>query len=150
QLKEQYAAYQNEWHELAHMHENEEAEKEIDEQIIHKKETKENMMASVQKMRNDRFEKTKLVQDEEQDVKEETKKHQRFLQVIQEKEVKSNRLDVELENRLTQLEKDYTLTFEKARQTYDKVSDIEVAEQSVREIKQSIEQLGAVNIGAIE
>src|SRR5699024_12138436 len=80
----------------------------------------------------------------------ETKKHQRFLQVIQEKEVKSNRLDVELENRLTQLEKDYTLTFEKARQTYDKVSDIEVAEQSVREIKQSIEQLGAVNIGAIE
>src|SRR5699024_3166155 len=133
---------QNEWHELMHMHENEQAETDIDGQILSKKEAKENMTTNIQNMRSERHEKTQLMQDEEREVKEETKKHQSFLQNIQEKEVKSNRLDVALENRLTQLETDYTLTFEKARQTYEKVNDIKIAEQKVQKIKDSIERLG--------
>lgn len=149
-LKEQYAAYQNEWHELTHMHENEQTETEMDDHISTKKEAKENMTTNIQNMRNERLNKTQLIQDEEREVKEETKKHQRFVQVIQEKEVKANRLDVALENRLTQLETDYTLTFEKARQTYEKVDDTKVSEQEVQQIKHSMERLGTVNIGAIE
>lgn len=149
-LNEHYAAYKNEWHELMHMHENEQAETEIDEQILHKKEKKENLTTNIQNMRQERHEKTQLMQDEEREVKEETKKYQAILQAIQEKEVTSNRLDVALENRLTQLEADYTLTFEKAHQTYDKVNDTKVAEREVQNIKRSIDHLGNVNIGAID
>src|SRR5699024_9327886 len=150
ELNEHYAAYKNEWHEMVHMHENEQAETEIDEQILHKKEKKENLTTNIQQMRQKRHEKTQLMQDEEREVKEETKKHQAFRQAIQEKEVTSNRLDVALENRLAQLETDYTLTFEKARQTYEKVNDTKGAERNVQKIKRSIDHLGNVNIGAID
>src|SRR5699024_779818 len=69
---------------------------------------------------------------------------------IQDKEVHANRLDVELENRLSHLQTEYTMTFEKAMQTYTKAEDMENTKASVRELKQNIEQLGTVNLGAMD
>src|SRR5699024_2790604 len=62
----------------------------------------------------------------------------------------SDLLDVELENRLSKLQAEYTITFEKAKQDYDKTDNIRETQTLVAQIKQSIDQLGTVNLGAID
>ena len=93
---------------------------------------------------------SQLIADKERELKE----HQRMLfkmnKEIQDDEVQANRLDVELENRLHQLQEDYTLTFEKAMATFGRTENIEEAKLIVKEIKREIERLGTVNLGAIE
>ncbi len=69
---------------------------------------------------------------------------------MQGKELQQTRLDVELENRLSHLETEYTITFEKASQTYEKTDNIDQEKEAVQNLKQKIEQLGAVNLGAID
>src|SRR5699024_5360997 len=93
---------------------------------------------------------TKNMQDQERELKEENKEHQAFIHSIQEKEVQANRLDVALENRLNHLQSEYTITYERAKQTYEKAFDIEKAKNNVSQLKQDIERLGTVNLGAIE
>lgn len=65
-------------------------------------------------------------------------------------EVKANRLDVELENRLLQLQEDYELSFEKAKADYEKSDDLKSLRRQVKLIKRTIEELGTVNLGAID
>lgn len=61
-----------------------------------------------------------------------------------------NRLDVEMDARLDTLREEYTLTFEAAKKQYQLTVEPEEAKRKVRLIKLSIEELGTVNIGAIE
>lgn len=44
-------------------------------------------------------------------------------------EVNASRLDVELENRLQQLQDDYTLTHERAKQEYGLTDDLEASRE---------------------
>lgn len=150
ELKKQYADNETRWQQLMDTHENEQTEDEVNERITEQTNDKENMTTNIQQKRKERLEKSQRMQDEEREVKEETKQHQRFLKAIQEKEVQANRLDVALDNRLKKLESDYTLTYEKAKKTYEKVSDTESAEADVKQIKEAIEQLGNVHTGAID
>ncbi len=150
EFQAQYDNYTNDLNDLLEMHNSEETEAEIDQNIQSAKENKETLTTRIQQMRSDRSERTQLMQDQERELKEENKKHQSFMQEIQQKEVQANRLDVELENRLSQLQTEYTITFEKAKQTYDKTEDIEETKSMVNRIKQAIDQLGTVNLGAID
>ncbi|MGP4106953.1 chromosome segregation protein SMC [Virgibacillus sp. L01] len=150
EIQAQYDKYTNDLNDLLEMHNSEETEAEIDQNIQSAKENKETLTTRIQQMRSDRSERTQLMQDQERELKEENKKHQSFMQEIQQKEVKANRLDVELENRLSHLQTEYTITFEKAKQTYDKTKDIEETKSMVNQIKQAIDQLGTVNLGAID
>src|SRR5690625_6601779 len=68
----------------------------------------------------------------------------------QQREVQSNRLDVELENRLSQLQTDYTISYERAKENYEKTDDQEATEKIVQQLKQEIKSLGRVNLGAID
>ncbi len=65
-------------------------------------------------------------------------------------EVAMNRHDVEIENRLAHLSEEYGLSFEFAKQNHQLTLSIEDARQKVKLLKRSIEELGSVNIGAIE
>src|SRR5690625_2837490 len=88
--------------------------------------------------------------DAERELKEENRLHQDFIGIVQEKEVKANRLDVDLENRLTQLQNDYEITYERAKQNYKKSANIEETKDIVDKLKKKINNLGTVNLGAIE
>ncbi|WP_188454420.1 chromosome segregation protein SMC [Virgibacillus oceani] len=136
--------------ELMDLNQNEVTEEEINEQIKTKQAAKEKITGEIQQKRTDRTGRTQLIKDQERELKEENKKHQTHMQAIQTKEVKANRLDVDLENRLTHLQEEYTLTFERAKETYDKARDTEQAKNIVIQIKQKIERLGTVNLGAID
>ncbi|MEK6189755.1 MAG: chromosome segregation protein SMC, partial [Carnobacterium alterfunditum] len=65
-------------------------------------------------------------------------------------EVAMNRTDVAIENRLNYLSEEYGLTFEAAKMSQLLEVSVEEATREVKLLKQSIEELGAVNIGAIE
>lgn len=65
-------------------------------------------------------------------------------------EVALNRTDVAIENRLNYLTEEYELTFEAAKESHILEISVEEATRTVKLLKQSIEELGSVNIGAIE
>ncbi|RLL45288.1 chromosome segregation protein SMC [Oceanobacillus piezotolerans] len=149
-FEEQYDMYTDELDKLLEMEHVEETEEEIDSIIISKKEIKLELTTSIQEKRQKRAHLTAYTQDEEREIKEETKKHQSFLNEIQQKEVQANRLDVDLENRLSLLETEYMITYEKASKTYEKAENIAEAKEEVKALKLAIESLGNVNLGAID
>ncbi|MET3505073.1 chromosome segregation protein SMC [Halalkalibacter oceani] len=65
-------------------------------------------------------------------------------------EVKVNRMDVELDNRLEQLREEYELSFEAARAHYQLTIDPEEARTKVKLIKLALAELGTVNLGSID
>src|SRR5699024_2944583 len=69
---------------------------------------------------------------------------------IQEKEIQANRLDVTLDNHLTALQTEYTMTVEKAASIYSQVIDVATTRDEVHRMKKEIRTLGTVNLGAIE
>ncbi|WP_035053271.1 chromosome segregation protein SMC [Carnobacterium pleistocenium] len=65
-------------------------------------------------------------------------------------EVAMNRTDVAIENHLDYLSEEYELTFEAAKMNHLLEISVEEATRKVKLLKQSIEELGFVNSGAIE
>ncbi len=90
----------------------------------------------------------KRVEQLERNLKETTGKHKYILEMLKDQEVKINRLDVELENRLQHLRETYTISFEAAKLKYTMVMPAEDARKKVKLIKLSIEELGTVNLGS--
>ena len=107
-------------------------------------------MQIIQAKRTERAKRTELTNDTERELKEQNRMHQSLLVAIQDKEVKANRIDVELENQLNHLQSEYLMTFEKAKQTYPKAEDIGETKRVVKLIKRAIDELGTVNLGAID
>ncbi|USK76495.1 chromosome segregation protein SMC [Peribacillus frigoritolerans] len=83
-------------------------------------------------------------------LKEENRLYRGIVEVIKDEEVKLTRLDVELENRLDHLREEYTLSFEGAKEQYPLMLPADEAQKRVKLIKLAIEELGTVNLGAID
>jgi len=150
EARKQYDRQQTELVELLSIQQTEETAAEMDQLIQEKTAEKQSVTEQIQTNRSERLNKTQMMEDKTREIKEVTKQHDIFLKKIQEKEVKANRLDVDLENKLSQLQTDYTITFEKARDTFGKTDDVETTNKQVNRLKQSIQELGTVNIGAID
>lgn len=90
------------------------------------------------------------LEDAELEVKELKRQHKGLVEVLKDEEVKLNRFDVELETRLAHLREEYMLTFDAAKADYPLTLPIEEARKKVRLIKRTIEELGTVNLGAID
>jgi chromosome segregation protein len=65
-------------------------------------------------------------------------------------EIEKNRTDLVMDNRLTYLQEEYALSFEKAAQDYPAITNPEVAKQEIQELKGKIDSIGPVNLNAIE
>ncbi|SDJ72980.1 chromosome segregation protein SMC [Sediminibacillus albus] len=153
QYTETYQSLQDNIKQLQQIYEfqnNAETEQEIDEKLLEKRRHKEKVTQLIQARRQERSDKTERMNDQEREIKEKNRLYQSIAQDLQDKELKAARFDVELENRLNHLQNEYSLSFEKARQTYKKAEDVEQTKQSVKLIKRSIEELGTVNLGAID
>lgn len=83
-------------------------------------------------------------------LKEAKRQYKQLSDGLQTEEVSINRLDVELESRLTHLREEYELSYEGAKQKHRLEVPLEDAKRKVKLIKMAIEELGVVNIGAIE
>ena len=65
-------------------------------------------------------------------------------------EVKVGRLDVKLDTLLNTLTEEYNITYDKAKKDYVLVLPINEARKKVNELKKIINELGVVNLGAID
>ncbi|MGR3763830.1 chromosome segregation protein SMC [Rossellomorea sp. NS-SX7] len=100
--------------------------------------------------RDERLKLQQSVEDEELELKELKRQHKGLVTALKDEEVKINRLDVELENRLDHLREEYMLSFEAAKSDYPLTIEVEEARRKVKLVKLALEELGTVNIGAID
>ncbi len=111
---------------------------------------KEDTTKLISLRREERLNIQQLVDDEEKELKELKRIHKGLTGALKDEEVKINRLDVELENRLDHLREEYMLSFEAAKEEYPLTVDINEARKSVKLIKLALDELGTVNLGAID
>jgi chromosome segregation protein len=100
--------------------------------------------------REERLNLQHAVEDEELELKELKRQHKGLVGALRDEEVKINRLDVELENRLDHLRDEYMLSFEAAKSDYPLTIEVEEARKKVKLVKLALEELGTVNLGAID
>lgn len=100
--------------------------------------------------RQQRLEFQQKLEDLENEVRELKRQHKGMTQILTEEEVKLNRMDVELENRLNTLREEYMLSYEGAKQQYSLEQPYEETKKKVKLIKLAIDELGTVNLGAID
>ncbi len=115
-----------------------------------KQEDKEAALKLIALRREDRLQLQNSLEDLELEAKELKRLHKGLIVVLKDEEVKMNRLDVELENLLAHLREEYLLSFEAAREQFSLTVPVEEARKKVKLIKLAIEELGNVNLGAIE
>ncbi|MEH6987820.1 chromosome segregation protein SMC [Cytobacillus firmus] len=125
-------------------------EQHLEEAAQKKLKEKNETLELIASRRNERLKLQSSLENLELEVKELKRQHKGLIEVLKDEEVKQNRLDVELENRLNHLREEYLLSFEAAKEEYLLQIEIEEARKRVKLIKLAIEELGAVNLGAIE
>ncbi|MGD9677084.1 MAG: chromosome segregation protein SMC [Vulcanibacillus sp.] len=65
-------------------------------------------------------------------------------------EIKLSRLDTQLENLLKQLAEEYEMSYEWAKDNIEKIDNINIARTELAKLKNTLNALGEVNLGAIE
>lgn len=115
-----------------------------------KHQDKEETIKLIASRRQERLQMQTDLETAEIEAKELKRLHKGMVEVLKDEEVKINRLDVELETRLAHLREEYLLSFEGAKEQYPLTIPIDEARKKVKLIKLAIDELGNVNIGAIE
>ncbi len=135
---------------LLEVAESNETEEDLEEKMQTTKRRKETTSQLIHDRRQERNSLSLSVQQEEKELKEKQRIYQNYVQDLQQKEVKANRLDVELENMLDYLQSEYVITFEKAQKEFSRVENVDQASTQVKLIKKAIDELGTVNLGAVD
>ena len=111
---------------------------------------KNETMKLISSRREERLNLHEDLESQELELKELKRQYKTLTQILKEEEVQLNRLDVELDNRLMHLREEYMLTFEAAKVQFPLSEDIDTSRKKLKLIKMAIEELGTVNIAAIE
>ncbi|MED3646702.1 chromosome segregation protein SMC [Halalkalibacterium halodurans] len=122
----------------------------LDEQIEKSRQEKSELSEHVAHLQTKRKELGGQLEAEEQLLADLGRKRAYMSESSRDAEVKVNRLDVELDNRLNQLRDEYELSYDLAKVEYPLMMEIGEARTKVKLIKRAIEELGTVNLGAIE
>ncbi len=125
-------------------------EEALDGKIIQHRKDKDATVQLIGDRRKERSLRQERVEDQELELKELKRLHQQMSGGIHQEELRLNRLDVELENRLNHLNEEYQLSYERAKEKYSLEMEPEEARTKVKLIKRAIDELGTVNLGAIE
>ena len=129
---------------------NSSGENQLEESARKKLEDKNTTLELISTRREERLHRQAQLEDLELETKELKRQHKGLTGVLKDEEIKLNRLDVELETRLAHLREEYLLSFEAAKVQYPLVLPAEEARRKVKLIKLAIEELGTVNLGAID
>ncbi|WP_163536767.1 chromosome segregation protein SMC [Gracilibacillus sp. YIM 98692] len=149
-IKQSLDEKERQLNQLLELNNGEYSEEELNEQIQKKKQEKIDQETVMSNSREQRNHLSERIQSLELLIKKRTENEYQLSNEMQQLEIQQNRLDVELENRLTILENEYNMTFERAKSTYQKPEDLDKAKEKVKLLKKSIEELGTINLGAIE
>ncbi|WP_299087083.1 chromosome segregation protein SMC [uncultured Metabacillus sp.] len=144
EAKEDYSFLSNE------MNSSSSGEEKLEEAAKKKLQDKNKTIELISSRRDERVQLQEKLEDEERELKELKRQDKQLQDSLKDEEVKLNRLDVELDNRLNHLREEYLLTFEAAKEKYTLEVEIEEARKRVKLIKLAIDELGTVNLGAIE
>ncbi|MBS4217780.1 chromosome segregation protein SMC [Bacillus sp. FJAT-49711] len=125
-------------------------EDELVEESEKKKAEKENVEKKLTVQREERLQLQISIEQREAELKEFKRIYSGINVVLKNEEVKSNRLDVELDNLLNKLREEYSLSYEGAKEKYQLSLPAEETRTKVKLIKIEIAELGTVNMGAIE
>ncbi|WP_102262167.1 chromosome segregation protein SMC [Mesobacillus jeotgali] len=125
-------------------------ETQLEEAAKRKLQDKNETLMLISSRRNERLELQNKLEDQELESKELRRLLKGINGVLKDEEVKLNRLDVELDNKLAHLREEYLLSFEAAKEQYPLTIPADEARRRVKLIKMAIEELGTVNLGAIE
>ncbi|RFU63240.1 chromosome segregation protein SMC [Peribacillus saganii] len=150
-LQEKLEEYQDDLSLLTNeMHDNSSGEHILEKAAAMKSQDKQEAITLISTRRRERMELHALVEDMEIGTKELKRIHKGLAEVVKDDEVKLNRLDVELETRLDHLREEYFLTFEGAKEKHPMTMPADEAKKRVKLIKLAIEEMGTVNLGAID
>ena len=83
-------------------------------------------------------------------LKSENSEYSKMQEELKEHEIKVNRLDVKLDNLLNILNEEYSISYEKAKDTYILDINEDEARSIVSRLKREIKSLGEVNVSSIE
>jgi chromosome segregation protein len=125
-------------------------EMQLEEAAKKKLQDKNETLSLIASRRNERLQLQNKLEDQELEAKELRRLLKGVSEVLKDEEVKLNRLDVELDNKLAHLREEYLLSYEAAKEQYPLTIPAEEARRKVKLIKLAIEELGTVNLGAIE
>ena len=126
------------------------SDEEIDEQVVQWKATRDTLQATISQKKEDKTKQQQELATLEEQLKEVQRIHKGYLEAIRANELKRHRLEFEMDNFQQQLEENYQLTMEEAEAEALIVEDEEHVRRRVKLLKKSIEELGPVNISAIE
>ncbi|OIJ09873.1 chromosome segregation protein SMC [Anaerobacillus arseniciselenatis] len=147
ELKETEEGY---WLLEREMNNNTNGEESLDEMIEKKRYEKDLTFKFIQERRQERIDIQNAHDDLERELKEKKRNQKQLADYLHTEEVRVTRLDVELENRLKKLSTDYEISFEAAKAKYPLPDDAKASKERVKLIKLAIDELGTVNLGAID
>lgn len=122
----------------------------LEEIIEERRREKDRTINLISKRRSERLALQQDHDDGERELKEQKRQLKFVSTTLHETEVRVNRLDVDLDNRLNKLEGEYELSFDGAKGQFPLAIELSEAKKKVKLIKMAIEELGSVNVGAIE
>jgi chromosome segregation protein len=125
-------------------------ESQLEEAARKKLEDKNRVLELISDKRAARLKMQERLENLELETKERQRLHKGLAEVLKDEEVKLNRLDVELDNLIAHLREEYLLSYEGAKEQYPLTMPADDARRKVKLIKMAIEELGTVNLGAIE
>jgi chromosome segregation protein len=125
-------------------------EMQLEEAAKRKLQDKNETLKLISSRREERLQLQNKLEDQELESKELRRLLKGVNEVLKDEEVKLNRLDVELDNKLAHLREEYLLSYEAAKEQYPLTIPADEARRKVKLIKLAIEELGTVNLGAIE
>jgi chromosome segregation protein len=134
----------------AEMEDSQSGEAQIEELRQKKLQDKNETIKLIASRREQRLEYQEKLENFEREIKERKRQYKQLIDIVKDEEVKLNRLDVELENLLARLHEEYMITFEAAKEKYPLEVEPVEARKKVKLIKMAIEELGTVNLGAID
>ena len=114
---------------------------------LKRKETYENKLES---LNNSRKTLSNLIEETESSIKRSNSSFNKLQSELKSLEISVNKDDVKLDNLLNTLNEDYSLTFERAKKLYKLEIPENEARIKVTELKNTIKNLGVVNVLAIE
>lgn len=126
------------------------SKEEIDLKVIEWTGKKEQLSNKIQENRTLRAEYQQAMSEKEKQLKELQRVHKGFLEALRTVELKQGRYIYEIERIQNELDELYQLDYESAKDIVKPVEDEDFVRRKVKLLKQSIEELGPVNISAIE
>nr|WP_295972020.1 chromosome segregation protein SMC [uncultured Bacillus sp.] len=125
-------------------------EEHLEQAVKEKQRDKTETLHLISSRREERLNLQNSFEDLTLETKELRRQHKGMTSILQDEEVQLNRLDVELDNKLAHLREEYLLSFEAAKEDYPLTMSIEEARKKLKLIKLALDELGTVNLGAID